>query len=254
MTSSWLTRLAVRAALAGLAALPLAPAADAQPKRPAPARPPDRLERLAQDVVRATTEYRGSLLRLLAIYERDLAVAEELVTLRRDLHARGIATGAELDEAERAYAALQGSVIETRQWIAEADHLITEATVAETLARLAPLRPGGYEETPTLVRFNGIGPWSLAMVGALQRFFAERFGRGLPISAMGQSAVHDRIGFDHRNAVDVALHPDSPEGRSFIDHLRASGIPFVAFRGAIPGSATGAHIHVGPPSPRFRAR
>jgi len=48
----------------------------------------------------------------------------------------------------------------------------------------------------------------------------------------------------------VALHPDSREGQSLIAYLRQSGIPFIAFRGAVPGAATGAHIHIGQPSPR----
>ena len=31
-----------------------------------------------------------------------------------------------------------------------------------------------------------------------------------------------------------------------------AGIPFLAFRGAVPGKATGPHIHIGFPSHRFR--
>jgi hypothetical protein len=62
--------------------------------------------------------------------------------------------------------------------------------------------------------------------------------------------VHQRLGFDHRNALDVAVHPDSPQGRALMEHLRSQGIPFLAFRGARPGLATGAHLHVGEPSPR----
>jgi hypothetical protein len=81
-----------------------------------------------------------------------------------------------------------------------------------------------------------------------------RFGRALPISALGQTALHDRLGFDHRNAIDLAVHPDSPEGRALMEHLRAQGIPFIAAWGAIPGSASGAHIHVGQPSPRMSVR
>jgi hypothetical protein len=56
--------------------------------------------------------------------------------------------------------------------------------------------------------------------------------------------------FDHRNAIDVALHPDSKEGRSLLNYLRQVGIPFIAFRGVVLGAATGAHIHIGKPSPR----
>jgi len=48
----------------------------------------------------------------------------------------------------------------------------------------------------------------------LQRFFMAQFGRALPISAFGQTALNDWMGFDHRHAVDVAVHPDGPEGRA----------------------------------------
>jgi hypothetical protein len=127
--------------------------------------------------------------------------------------------------------------------------------MAEALARLTPLARGGYEETPGLVRYNGTAAWSLTQdLAGLQQFFLARFGRPLPISALGQTPLHDRMGFDHRNALDIAVHPDSPEGRILMEHLRAAGIPFIAAWGAIPGSASGAHIHVGQPSPRFTAR
>jgi hypothetical protein len=35
-----------------------------------------------------------------------------------------------------------------------------------------------------------------------------------------------------------------PEGRALIKFLRSEGIPFLAFRGPIPGVATGPHIHI----------
>jgi len=49
----------------------------------------------------------------------------------------------------------------------------------------------------------------------------------------------------------VALHPDSPEGKGLIKYLQDQGIPFLAFRAAIPGVATGPHIHIGNPSRRL---
>jgi hypothetical protein len=51
--------------------------------------------------------------------------------------------------------------------------------------------------------------------------------------------------------MDVALSPDSSEGKALMDYLRTQGIPFIAFHYAVPGSATGAHIHVGSPSHRL---
>ena len=115
-----------------------------------------------------------------------------------------------------------------------------------------PLRPGGFEQRAGLIRFNGTAAWSLkADTPKLQQFFVTRFGRPLPISSYGQTPLHDRMGLDHRDALDVAVHPDSPEGRALMDYLRAAGIPFIAAWTAVPGATSGAHIHVGQPSPRI---
>jgi hypothetical protein len=125
----------------------------------------------------------------------------------------------------------------------------------QALARLTPLPRGSYEKSPGLVRFKGLGSWALTRdAPRLQEFFMGRFGHALPISAYGQTALHDRMGFDHRNALDLAIHPDSSEGLALMEYLRLAGIPFIAAWGGIPGSTSGAHIHVGQPSPRFTAQ
>jgi hypothetical protein len=46
------------------------------------------------------------------------------------------------------------------------------------------------------------------------------------------------------------VHPDSAEGRALIAWLRSQGVSFLAFRGPVSGEATGAHVHIGEPSPR----
>lgn len=215
----------------------------------------NKLERAAFDVIAATLNYRVTLERVLAIYERDLVRRAEMAQLRQDLFEREILSRREFEEGQKAHVAAQKNVDDTRAALAEADRMLTEARVAEAVARLTPLPRGSYEETPGLARFNGPGVWALAVdTPALQQFFLARFGRALPISAFGQTALHDRMGFDHRNALDLAVHPDSPEGRAVMEHLRAHGIPFIAAWGAIPGSASGAHIHVGQPSPRIAVR
>ncbi len=132
----------------------------------------------------------------------------------------------------------------------EADALVADAEAAREIAALPVPAPGETQEAPALIRFAGVGRWSLAALPALERFFGGRFGHALPISALGQSTAHDRLGFDHRNALDVAVHPDSVEGRALMDYLRSNGIPFLAFRAPRAGVATGAHIHVGEPSGR----
>jgi hypothetical protein len=161
----------------------------------------------------------------------------------------------DVDEAERAAAAARETLDRTRTRVREADAMVAEAEAARLLASLPPPRAGETGPAPpSLVRFGGWADWSLAMAPRLEAFFQERFGRPLPVSAFGQSPVHDRLGFDHRDALDVAVHPDSPEGEAVMAWLRQHGVAFLAFRGAVPGEATGAHVHVGDPSPRLAAR
>lgn len=84
--------------------------------------------------------------------------------------------------------------------------------------------------------------------------YRQRFGRELPVSAWGMTRAHASLGLDHRNRIDVAVHPDSPEGQWLQHYLRARGIPFLTFRGPRAGASTGAHVHIGPPSPALAER
>ena len=96
--------------------------------------------------------------------------------------------------------------------------------------------------------------WSLADAKKVENFFFTKFGRPLPTSAFGQSEIHDRWGLDHRQGMDVGLHPDSAQGIALVNFLRTEKIPFLVFRHAIPGVATGPHIHIGRPSHRYLRR
>ena len=81
-------------------------------------------------------------------------------------------------------------------------------------------------------------------------YFAE-FGTPLPISAAGATDLHVSMGFDHTGRYDVAVHPDEIEGLFLMSLLEEWEIPYIAFRSAVPGQATGPHIHIGPPSDRI---
>ena len=200
----------------------------------------------------ALREYRDSLARLLVIYEHTLASALEKQRTWQDLSERGAISRRELQQAAEAVATVQGKAEQTTREIAAADHAIAEAVAAEALAALPPPAADTPQHTATLSRYQGHVVWSLpSITPRLQQMFAARFGRDLPLSAYGQTTLHERMGFDHSNALDVALHPDSPEGRALIDYLKTEGIPFIAYNGAVPGAASGAHIHVGQPSPRI---
>jgi hypothetical protein len=103
------------------------------------------------------------------------------------------------------------------------------------------------------VRYDGAGVFTPAQFQQVSAAFERRFAKPLPVSAMGETAVHRALGFDHRGRVDVALNPDQPEGVWLRQYLEARRIPYFAFWQAAPGKATGAHIHIGPESTRFSA-
>lgn len=105
-------------------------------------------------------------------------------------------------------------------------------------------------ETENTEPVERVTRWTLAEAVKVKEFFLSKFNRPLPLSNFGQSDLHTRWGLDHRNGMDVNLHPDSAEGRALVAFLKAESIPFLAFRGPIPGVSTGPHIHVGNRSPR----
>jgi len=209
----------------------------------------------AAEVIAALADYRAKLEVLLPLYEQELARANEQREQRRELLERGIVSRKEFEATETVVAKAQLKLEDTRRAIAEVDHAMVEATTVRAVAALAPLGRGGYEQIATLIRYNGPTAWSLkAGAAKLEQFFLTCFGRPLPVSAYGQTPLHDRMGLDHRDALDVAVHPDSPKGRALMEHLREVGIPFIAAWGVVPGSTSGAHIHVGQPSPRIATK
>ncbi len=204
------------------------------------------------DLIQKMKESRAGTEKLLVLHEAEVKRLNDEYQKRHELYNQGLISRTEFLQAESPLVEAMARVDEDKRWLTESDIAITEASMRDEILRLPGLAIGGYSESGTLVRFNGGALWSLADAGKIEKFFAQTFGRALPISAFGQTATHDRLRFDHRNAIDVALHPDSPEGRSLLAYLRQAGIPFIAFRGAVPGAATGAHIHIGKPSPALR--
>ena len=208
------------------------------------------LTRSRAEVMQKIKETHAGAEKLLALHETERQQLLEEYHRRRDLYYQGLIARNEVLQAEQALAEAIIRVDEDKRWLAETDMAITEFAMRDELLRLPRLAIGGYSETSTLLRFNGGTLWSLGDARKIETFFVQTFGRALPISALGQTPTHDRLRFDHRNAMDVALHPDSKEGQSLLSFLRQSGIPFIAFRNAVPGAATGAHIHIGKPSLR----
>jgi multidrug efflux pump subunit AcrA (membrane-fusion protein) len=202
------------------------------------------------NLLSASSAYRESLEKLLELQRQDEARTAEMVGKRKELLDLGVISKRDLEDGERALAEAQGKVAETTKRIADVDNLVAEVNTAEELAKTSADRPGLYRSTGLVIRYAGASRWALGDVAKVDAFFRLKFARPLPVSAVGQTVTHNQLGFDHREAVDVALHPDSAEGQALIGYLTSQGVSFIAIRGAIPGSATGAHIHIGPPSRR----
>jgi hypothetical protein len=187
----------------------------------------------------------------LAELEREQSTLRAEVIRQRKLLQEGSIAKEQVQQTEQAFVAALKRVHEMRYAVTEADIAITEAILGEKVLRMPVLPIGGFSQTAELTRFNGPFKWSIAEAPRVEKFFSQTYGRRLPITALGQSDTHNRLGFDHRDSIDIGLHPDSGEGQALINYLRKSGIPFLAFRSAVQGTATGPHIHVGRPSGRL---
>jgi hypothetical protein len=223
------------------------------PKKEDPKKLAEAASQSRANLLSASSDYRVSLENLLELQRQDESRAAEMVGKRKELLDLGVISKRELEEGERALADAQGRIAETMRKMAEVDNLVAEVNAAEELAKTSAERPGMYRSAGLLVRYVGASRWTLSDIAKVDAFFRLKFGKPLPVSAVGQSETHNQLGFDHREAIDVALRPDSAEGQALIGYLTSQGVSFTAIRGAIRGSATGAHIHIGPPSKRISA-
>ncbi|MBA3354672.1 MAG: TolC family protein [Pyrinomonadaceae bacterium] len=228
--------------------------AEAQTKKLKETRPANELSHLQEEFIKATREYKTSLAKLLAIYERNLNRAEEKLAQSQKLYAEGLISKNQLADNETAIANAKDKINEGQRQMANADAQIADTLVeAQAEAQMAKtlLRKGSLLRTTSYIRYSGAGTWALSDAWKVQRFFLDSFKKQLPVGVFGQGAIHDLWRLDHRNAMDVSVHPDGPEGQLLMNYLRSNGISFLAFRAAIPGTATGPHIHIGRPSHRF---
>jgi hypothetical protein len=209
----------------------------------------------AGDLVSVTNQYKKSVESLIPIYDSALKTATEALEKRQELFAKGLISKRDLEAGEQAVKEAQAQLDQTRRQIAESDQMIAEALAEQQTARIrtaSRVRSSSYTTGSVVTRFSGSSGWTLARAGQVHAFFTSTFGRPLPISAHGQTGTHNRLGFDHRQSIDVAVHPDSAEGKALMTYLRSKNIPFLAFRSAVSGQSTGAHIHIGYPSHRLR--
>ena len=99
-------------------------------------------------------------------------------------------------------------------------------------------------------KYDGSGSFGEADLETLEAEFKTAYGRALPVSSRGGDSMHRSMGLDHSGRYDVALNPSAPEGVWVRRYLVGKGVAFLAFRSAVRGQATGAHIHIGRPSTR----
>lgn len=205
------------------------------------------------DLVRAAELHKSSLRDLLKVREEAVKKAAEQLAKLKELYRDGIISRLDLEQNEQALVELQGKTDEVRRKIEATDQLIAEASAEAEASYPVVLNPSDSKvRKVAYFRYDGRGAWSLSSAAQIESFFLKTFGRRLPVSALGQSDLHNRWGYDHREAMDVGLHPDSAEGQALMAYLQSAGIPFMAFRRAVPGSATGPHIHIGRPSHRTK--
>ena len=223
--------------------------------KPVPGKPVDELTRLREEFIKATNDYKANLEKLRASYEKSVGRAEGELTKSKELYTTKLISKKTLETAEAEVAQAKEKVADVNRRMTTADSQIADTLLeaeAETkIARSKPIPRGSMVRSAALIRYNGAAMWALSDAWKVQNFFAQAFKKPLPVAVFGQGSIHDRWRLDHHNAMDVSLHPDGPEGQALLGYLRANGIPFLAFRQAIPGTATGPHIHIGRPSHRY---
>lgn len=223
-------------------------------KKPAPARP-NELAKLREEFVQKTNEFKASLAKLLPFQKEKMKRAEEKLEQSRKLFAEGLIPRAQLEENERTLTEAKSEIAKIERDMANADAqaagIYAETEAEREIAKNLRLARQSLVRTASFTRYTGAGSWVIAEAWKVQRFFSDTFNKQLPIAVFGQGAIHDRWRLDHRNAMDISLHPDSVEGQALLNFLQKNGIPYLAFRAAIPGTATGPHIHIGRPSHRY---
>lgn len=217
--------------------------------------PVDELTKLRAEFITTANDYKANLEKLRASYGKNVARAEVELSKSKDLFAAGLISRKALEASQAELAREQDRVSDVNRQLASAESQIAETLLeaeAETkLAKIKPVPKGGMVTSASFIRYNGGAVWALSDAWKVQRFFLDAFKKPLPIAVFGQGAIHDRWRLDHHNAMDVSLHPNGREGQALLGFLRNSGISFLAFREAIPGTATGPHIHIGRPSHRY---
>jgi hypothetical protein len=215
----------------------------------------DELTKLRDEYIKSTNEYKSGLEKLIAIYETSVKKAEDKLAQSKKLLDEGLISRVQFDDNQLLLKTEQEKLDAARRQMTEADAqiaaILVEAEAEKTIAKNLRLARQSLVRTTSFTRYTGASGWGVGEAWKVPRFFSDTFKRQLPVAVFGQGAIHDRWRLDHRNAMDISLHPDSAEGQALLGFLQKNGIPYSAFRSAIPGTATGPHIHIGRPSHRY---
>ena len=203
---------------------------------------PEPEEQASRKLEKKARDYLTAVRALLEILEADLVKARSRSLQFENLYGEGLVSRRERDETVARVGILEARLAKQREIHSSTRLLLSELTQVGTRKRAASLLPDIADQ---------LRVWHVGLVPELANFFWHRFGRELPISAFGQTPTHDHLGFDHTDRVDLALHPGSDEGEAVVQYLRQRSLPFQAFSTPRSGSATGAHIHIGPVSGRL---
>lgn len=198
-----------------------------------------RVEELTE---RQSQEMTGAATRL---FERRKARLEEARKLVEEGALPRLALTAWIEELDRSRRTLDLAV-------SRAALLTQLAEMARRETEALAQRPEtALEPAPLAERYDGDGLLRTGDLKTITLAFEKQFSKPLPVSAVGDTAVHRALGFNHQGRIDVALDPDQPEGIWLRKYLRTMRIPYFAFRTFLSGRATGPHIHIGPPSERI---
>lgn len=168
---------------------------------------------------------------------------EKLLGERQKLLDMGIISQAELAAVKNELAARRQVADLARDRLRLLDEL-RQMAAAEQRMEAATMKNA-------MLRYDGSAAFTLALLPQIQKDFKAHFNRDLPVSAIGQTQVHQSMGLDHRNKVDVALNPEQPEGVWLRSYLENRHLSYLAFRSALAGAATAPHIHIGAGSTRL---
>jgi hypothetical protein len=185
--------------------------------------------------------------KMLAAAQRRLDNQMKLANERQKLLEMGVIAKAEIVSVNTELETRQHVLDLARDRVRQAE---TQRQMADEEQSLERAMESGTSHK-AMLKFDGNGHFDKVDFGVIATEFEEQFHYPLPVTARGQTATHQTLGFNHRGKIDVGLNPEEPEGIWLRHFLEDHQIPYIAFRAAVRGSATAPHIHLGTGSSRI---